>query len=267
MATNSTIEWTETTWNPVTGCAKISPGCDHCYAIREAHRLAGNPNAAVRRAYGGTTLRLNGRTNWSGVLQTIDERLEQPFRWRKPRRIFVNSMSDLFHEDVPVSFIRAVADVMKTAHWHTYQVLTKRPERMRAFLDSDLDVHAQLEHIWWGVSVENRRHGLPRIDELRESRAAVRFLSIEPLLEDLGLIDLDGIHWVIVGGESGPGARPMQPAWVESIRDQCKAANVPFFFKQWGTYGPRDGRIERLGKRAAGRLLDGRTWDEFPKAI
>jgi protein gp37 len=267
MASNSSIEWTQTTWNPVTGCTKVSPGCDNCYAMREAHRLAGNPNLAVQRAYSDTTQRTNGRTNWTGRTRTIRERLDQPLHWRKPRRIFVNSMSDLFHEGLPTSFIHAVAEVMKTANWHTYQVLTKRPERMCDLLGSDLRLHAPLKHIWWGVSVEDRRHGLPRIDELRRSGAAVRFLSVEPLLEDLGPMDLSGIHWVIVGGESGPGARPMNPAWVESIRDQCNEANVPFFFKQWGTYGPRDGKIERLGKKAAGRLLDGRTWDEFPRAV
>jgi protein gp37 len=176
-------------------------------------------------------------------------------------------MSDLFHEDVPTTYVRAVADVMKAADWHTYQVLTKRAARLGRLLKKELRSHAQLDHIWWGVSVENRRHGFPRIDELREAPATIRFLSIEPLLEDLGEIDLTGIHWVIVGGESGPRSRPMQPAWVESIRDQCAAADVAFFFKQWGTYGPKDGRIERLGKRAAGRILSGRTWDEYPDAI
>jgi protein gp37 len=267
MASNSSIEWTETTWNPVTGCTKISPGCDNCYAIREAHRLAGNPNEAVRKAYKGTTRRLNGRTNWTGVVQPIAARLEQPLHWQKPRRIFVNSMSDLFHDDVPTAYVRAVADVMKTANWHTYQVLTKRGQRLHDLLKNELRSHAPLEHIWWGVSVENRRYGFPRIDQLRQSPAAVRFLSIEPLLEDLGEIDLSGIHWVIVGGESGPGSRPMQESWVESIRDQCAAAGVAFFFKQWGMFGPKNGSIERLGKKTAGRVLNGRTWDEYPQAI
>jgi protein gp37 len=267
MASNSSIEWTETTWNPITGCTKISPGCDNCYAIREAHRLAGNPNPGVLKAYMGTTNRLNGRTNWTGVVRTITSRLEQPLHWKKPRRIFVNSMSDLFHEDVPTSYVREVADVMKRADWHTYQVLTKRAGRLRQMLTKDLRAHAALSHIWWGVSVENRRHGFPRIDDLREAPAAVRFLSIEPLLEDLGEIDLTGIHWVIVGGESGPRSRPMQPGWVESIRDQCASAGVPFFFKQWGLFGPKGGHMVRLGKKAAGRLLDGRTWDNYPPAI
>ena len=265
MASNSSIEWTETTWNPVTGCTKVSPGCDNCYAIRQAHRLAGNPNLAVQRAYGETTQRLNGRTNWSGLVRTIPARLEQPLRWNKPRRIFVNSMSDLFHEDVPTTFVLAVSEVMKAADWHTYQVLTKRAERLRELLEKDLRSYAELKHIWWGVSVENRRHGLKRIGELRRAPAAVRFLSIEPLLEDLGEIDLTGIHWVIVGGESGPRSRPMKQSWLESIRDQCAAAGVAFFFKQWGAFGPKDGVLKRLGKKTAGRTLDGRTWNEYPQ--
>ncbi len=267
MATNSSIEWTETTWNPVTGCTKISPGCDNCYAIREAHRLAGNPSPVVQKAYQGTTHRLNGRTNWTGVVQNVSDRLQQPLHWQKPRRIFVNSMSDLFHEDVPTTYILEVADVMKRAGWHTYQVLTKRAKRLRQLLNEELRTLAQLDHIWWGVSVENRRHGFPRIRELQNAAAAVRFLSVEPLLEDLGEIDLAGIHWVIVGGESGPGSRAMQPSWVESIRDQCTAAGVAFFFKQWGSFGPTDDGIKRLGKKAAGRLLNGRTWDQYPQAI
>jgi protein gp37 len=264
VASNSSIEWTETTWNPVTGCSKISPGCDNCYAIREAHRLAGNPSPRVREAYAGITRRLNGRTNWTGEMRPVESRLLQPLEWKKPRRIFVNSMSDLFHEALPAAYVRAVVDVMKRADWHTYQVLTKRVERLREMLSGELRDEAQLPHIWWGVSVENRRHGLPRIDQLRETPARVRFLSVEPLLEDLGEMDLRGIHWVIVGGESGPGARPMQPAWVESIRDQCTAAEVAFFFKQWGSFGPQDGVIQRLGKKTSGRLLNGRTWDEYP---
>jgi protein gp37 len=267
MASNSSIEWTETTWNPITGCTKISPGCDNCYAIREAHRLAGNPSLAVRKAYKGTTRRLNDRINWTGVVRMIPSRLEQPLLWKKPRRIFVNSMSDLFHEDVPSSYVRAVADVMRRADWHTYQVLTKRARRLRLMLNTELRNHSALKHIWWGVSVENRQHGFPRIDDLREASVTVRFLSIEPLLEDLGEIDLTGIHWVIVGGESGPRSRPMQLAWVESIRDQCSSAGVAFFFKQWGTFAPRDGTITRLGKKTAGRVLDGRTWDEYPHVI
>ncbi|HEX4998593.1 MAG TPA: phage Gp37/Gp68 family protein [Terriglobia bacterium] len=265
MASNSTIEWTETTWNPLTGCSKISPGCDNCYAIREARRLSGNPSKRVRAAYEGTTTRVNGRPNWTGLLRTVSERREQPLHWAKPRRIFVNSMSDLFHDDVPTSDVLAIADVMKRADWHTYQVLTKRSARLRDLLNGELRSFAALPHIWWGVSVENRRHGIPRIDDLRQAPVVTRFLSVEPLLEDLGELNLDGIHWVIVGGESGPGSRPMQQDWVESIRQQCAEARVPFFFKQWGTYAPQDGVMTRLGKKAAGRILNGRTWDEYPR--
>jgi protein gp37 len=269
MATNSSIEWTETTWNPVTGCTKISPGCDNCYAIREARRLSGNPNRTVQQSYAGTTAKINGRINWTGQVHCIENRLDQPLHLKQPRRIFVNSMSDLFHEDVPDQYIRAVSDVMKYANWHTYQVLTKRAHRLQSLLKGDLRSHAKLSHIWWGVSVENRKQGLPRIKELQDAPAAIRFLSIEPLLEDLGRIDLSGIHWVIVGGESGPRSRPMQQSWVESIRDQCEAADVAFFFKQWGMFGPAasgDAMIP-LGKKAAGRLLAGRTWDEYPKPV
>jgi protein gp37 len=264
VASNSSIEWTETTWNPLTGCSKISPGCDNCYAIREAHRLAGNPSPRVQDAYRGVTTRVNGRTNWTGAVRAVVERREQPLHWTKPRRIFVNSMSDLFHDDIPTRDVIAIADVMRRADWHTYQVLTKRSGRLRDLLSGEMRVYARLPHIWWGVSVENRRHGLPRVNDLRLAPASVRFLSIEPLLEDLGAIDLTGIHWVIVGGESGPEARPMTPSWVESIHRQCVEARVPFFFKQWGSYGPKDGVMARLGKKAAGRSLNGRTWNEYP---
>ena len=188
-------------------------------------------------------------------LRLIPGKLGEPLRWSKSRMIFVNSMSDLFHEDVPDDYILSVANVMQTANWHTYQVLTKRADRLQESLRTTLREQAMLPHIWWGVSVEDREHGLPRIDLLRDAPAVVRFLSVEPLLEDLGTIDLSGIHWVIVGGESGHGARPMQSAWVESIRDQCAQAGVPFFFKQWGGFQ----------KKKAGRLLDGRTYDERPQ--
>jgi protein gp37 len=184
----------------------------------------------------------------------VPEKLAEPFRWTAPRMVFVNSMSDLFHRDVPDDYIAAAAQVMLRADWHTYQILTKRSDRMKTLLESGLAPASGASHIWWGVSVENRRHGLPRIDHLRSSPALIRFLSIEPLLEDLGPIDLQGINWVIVGGESGAGARPMDPDWVRSIRDRCRDARVPFFFKQWG--GVRKSRH--------GRLLDGRTHDEMP---
>jgi protein gp37 len=187
-------------------------------------------------------------------LRLVPEKLAEPLRWASPKMVFVNSMSDLFHQDVPDEYILQVVRVMQAANWHTYQVLTKRAERMRDLLQTKLRFAYTQPHIWWGVSVENRRHGLPRITHLRNAPATVRFLSIEPLLEDLGPLDLKGIGWVIVGGESGPGARPMEKAWVLSIRDQCSLAQVPFFFKQWG--GVR--------KSQAGRELDGRTYDELP---
>ena len=190
-------------------------------------------------------------------LRLVPEKLGEPLRWRIPKMIFVNSMSDLFHEDVPDDYISAVASVMVAAKWHTYQVLTKRSERLRKLLNSTLNFSANQSHIWWGVSVEDRKYGLPRIEDLRSADAAVRFLSVEPLLEDVGKLNLGGLGWVIVGGESGPGARPMQKEWVASLRDQCRRASVPFFFKQWG--GVR--------KSASGRKLDGRTYDEFPRRV
>lgn len=239
MAEHSSIEWTDATWNPVRGCVKISPGCKHCYAEVFAERFRAVPGHPYEQGFD---------------LRLIPGKLAEPLRWSKARMIFVNSMSDLFHEDVPDAYITAVAQVMQTANWHTYQVLTKRADRLCELLRTTLRAQADLPHIWWGVSVEDRRHGLPRIDHLRATPAKVRFLSIEPLLEDLGTINLDGIHWVIVGGESGPGARPMQAAWVESLRDQCAGARVPFFFKQWGG----------VQKKKTGRHLDGRTYDELP---
>jgi protein gp37 len=240
VADHSSIEWTDATWNPVRGCTKISPGCKHCYAETFAERFRGVPGHPYEQGFD---------------LRVVPGKLEEPLRWSKSRMIFVNSMSDLFHEDVPDDYVLAVAGVMQTANWHTYQVLTKRADRLQQALRTTLHAQSTLPHIWWGVSVEDRAHGLPRIDQLRDSPAAVRFLSIEPLLEDLGDVNLSGIHWVIVGGESGHGARPMQREWVESLRDQCAAAGVPFFFKQWGG----------VQKKKAGRILDGCTYDEKPK--
>ena len=239
MSDQSKIEWTDATWNPVRGCTKISPGCLHCYAETFAERFRGVPGHPFEHGFD---------------LRLVPEKLGDPLRWSGSRRVFVNSMSDLFHDRVPDQYITDVARVMQLADWHTYQVLTKRPARMVSLLRGKLRSIAAKAHIWWGVSVENRRHGLPRIDLLRAAPVSVRFLSVEPLLEDLGAIDLDGIDWVIVGGESGPGARPMKPQWVRSIRDQCAAARVPFFFKQWG--GVR--------KSETGRKLDGAVWDELP---
>ena len=242
MSLNSTIEWTDATWNPVRGCTKISPGCKHCYAETFAERFRGVEGHPYEQGFD---------------LRLVPEKLTEPFIWRSPKLVFVNSMSDLFQLGVPDNYVRAVADVMTKANWHTYQVLTKRSERMRDLLNAELRHAAGQEHIWWGVSVENRKHGLPRIEHLRNSAATVRFLSIEPLLEDLGDINLTGISWVIVGGESGPGARPLKKEWVLSIREQCRKAQVPFFFKQWG------GRRKSLH----GRELDGRTYDEYPPRV
>jgi protein gp37 len=239
MSEHSSIEWTDATWNPVRGCTKISPGCAHCYAETFAERFRGVPGHPYEQGFD---------------LRLIPEKLLEPLRWPHARMIFVNSMSDLFHEDVPEDYIADVARVMELTPWHTYQVLTKRSERMRDFLHGPLSFAARLSHVWWGVSVENRRHGLPRIEHLRAAPAAVRFLSVEPLLEDLGELDLSGIHWIITGGESGPGARPVREEWLLSIRDQCRAAGIPFFFKQWG--GTR--------KKQAGRMLAGQTYDERP---
>ncbi len=242
MSEQSKIEWTEATWNPVRGCTKISDGCKHCYAETFAERFRGVKGHPYRQGFD---------------LRLVPEKLAEPLRWRNPKMIFVNSMSDLFHENVPEDYIVAVAKVMVEAKWHTYQVLTKRSDRLRELLNSSLRFAANQKHIWWGVSVENRKYGLPRIQNLQASDARMRFLSVEPLLEDLGNFNLRGIDWVIVGGESGHGARPMKKEWVVSVRDQCKRQGVPFFFKQWG--GVR--------KKAAGRKLDGKTYDEFPQRV
>jgi protein gp37 len=235
LAGPSTIEWTDATWNPVRGCDKISPGCKHCYALTFAERWRGVPGHAYERGFD---------------LRLVPEALEAPLRWRKGRRIFVNSMSDLFHADVPAAYIEQVFDVMRRAPQHDFQVLTKRAARLRE-LAPTLD---WAPNIWQGVSVESTRY----YDRIRDLVAAegprIRFLSIEPLLERLDDLPLQGIDWVIVGGESGPGAREMRPEWVESIQAQCAAARVPFFFKQWGG----------VHKSRAGRLLHGKPWNEFP---
>lgn len=234
MANNSSIEWTESTWNPVTGCTKISPGCKHCYAERMAKRLLamGQPNYA------------------NGFKLTMHEHvLELPLKWKKPQTIFVNSMSDLFHKDVTDIFIKKVFDVMRRAPWHTFQILTKRAERLEEF-------HGELpwgKNVWMGVSVENEDCKY-RIDLLRKTSAQVKFISFEPLIGRIGKVDLKDIDWAIVGGESGPRARYMSPEWVADLRDRCLAQKVPFFFKQWGG----------VNKKKTGRLLDGRTWDEMP---
>jgi len=255
MSDRTAIEWTDSTWNPVTGCTQVSPGCDHCYALRFAERFRGVPGHPFEH---GFDLRLR------------PERLTQPLRWRKPRRVFVNSMSDLFHADVPDEFIAQVFAVMAASPRHTFQVLTKRPQRMRRWLSHPaaqarvweaarqlgLAVDGAswpLPNVWLGTSIENNNYAW-RADFLRRTPAAVRFISAEPLLGPLDRLDLTGIHWLITGGESGPGHRPCDPAWVRDLRDRCVAAGVAFFFKQWGGTRPTSG----------GRLLDGRTWDEYP---
>ena len=325
MSSNSKIAWTDATWNPVVGCSKVSPGCKHCYAINHVHRMAGNPNPKIAAANEGLTVIEGGYPNWTGKVRLIPERLSIPMKRRKPTRYFVNSLSDLFHKELPDEDIDKVVSVMALCPRHTFQILTKRSERMinywcaaectlrnaevsaaaktlstsirpfalpserifetrRIALGEAWKIYAwPLPNVWLGVSVESRKY-LSRIDHLRQTPAAVRFLSLEPLLEDLGQLDLTGIDWVIVGGESGPGARPMHPDWVRSIRDQSVAAGVPFFFKQWGAYCPfpiiddkkRDNfvdvpvgdathhRMFRVRKKWATCLLDGRTWDEMP---
>lgn len=236
MAISSNIEWTDSTWNPITGCTKISPGCKHCYAETFAERFRGVPGHPFEQ---GFDLRL-----WP-------ERLDLPLKWKQPRIIFVNSMSDLFHERVSADFIFKVFETMQAAHWHKFQILTKRSERLRRLART----LPWPTNVWMGVSVESPTYTF-RIDDLRDVPSAVRFLSIEPLLAEIPGLDLDGIDWVIVGGESGPKCRPMDAEWVRRIRRECKSQKVPFFFKQWG--GTR--------KKLRGRMLDGRTWDEMPVA-
>jgi protein gp37 len=234
MGDKSAIEWTDATWNPVTGCTKLSPGCKHCYAERLAGRLQAMRNPRYGNGFG---------------LTLHPDQLALPLKWRQPRRIFVNSMSDLFHEAIPEYFIREVFSVMARAHWHVFQVLTKRAQRL-AELAPNLEWPS---NVWQGVSIEDAEY-VDRIANLRAVPAAVRFLSIEPLLDPMPKLSLREIHWVIVGGESGPHARPMQPQWATGIKNQCVAAGVPFFFKQWGGRTPKSG----------GRMLGGRTWDEMP---
>lgn len=303
MSSKSNIEWTDATWNPCLGCSKISPGCKKCYAIREVHRMASNPHPRVRAANEGLTVLEGGYLNWTGEVRLVPERLQIPLRTRKPTTYFVNSLSDWLHDSLDFPTISRIWLTMLACPWHRFQLLTKRAERLPDFVrwsydgpDPQAYAERSAAHMWLGVSVESRGY-LSRIDHLRRTPAAVRFLSLEPLLEDLGQLDLTGIHWVIVGGESGPGARPMHPDWVRSIRDQCVAAGVPCFFKQWGEWSPghplidkfhpeygktqqqsvtfsggsllknpclKYERMTRVGKKAAGRFLDGRTWDEMP---
>ena len=239
MADNSTIEWTDATWNPVTGCTKVSRGCDNCYAERFAERFRGVPGHPFETGF-DLTLR--------------PERLEQPLGWKRPRMVFVNSMSDLFHKEIPQSHIASVFDTMERANWHTYQVLTKRSSLLQKFVNDRYQNTPAPKHIWLGVSVEDEK-AATRIAHLQAANASVRFLSIEPLLAPVGKLSLKGIDWVIVGGESGPRARPIDEKWIINIRNQCVRAGVAFFFKQWGGSSPK----------AGGRLLEGREWNQFPK--
>lgn len=247
---DSSIEWTDATWNPVAGCTVITPGCTNCYAMRMAARL----EAMGTDKYVGLTRKSGKRAVWTGRVTVDDAALALPGSWRKSRHIFVNSMSDLFHEDVPVEFISRVWDVMRNTPQHTYQILTKRPKRMRE-LSAVLN-RKPLPNVWLGTSVEHAET-LWRLDELRKTKAAIRFISFEPLLGSVAEADVSGIQWVIVGGESGPRARPMKPAWVEEIKDLCEDAGAAFFFKQWGG----------VNKAKTGRELHGRTWDEMPERV
>jgi protein gp37 len=242
MSDHSKIEWTDATWNPLRGCTKISPGCKHCYAETFAERFRGVKGHPYEQGFD---------------LRLIPEKISEPFQWPGPRTVFVNSMSDLFQPNVPDDYIEDVVRVMVEANWHTYQVLTKRADRLKELLRTRLRFAADQRHIWWGVSVEDKKYGLPRIEHLQTAPAAVRFLSIEPLLEDLAEFDMSGIAWAIIGGESGHGARPMDKVWVERVLRLCKEQGVLFFFKQWGG----------VHKSKTGRLLNGRTHDDMPERI
>jgi protein gp37 len=238
MASSTAIEWTDATWNPVTGCSKLSAGCDNCYAERFSERFRGVPDHPFENGFDLTLRPL---------------RLEQPLHWKQPRMIFVNSMSDLFHKEVPRAFISKVFDTMEKANWHTFQILTKRSSLMRDFLRNRYGDGRGPNHMWFGVSIEDGNR-LSRLRHIQQAPAGVRFLSIEPLIGPVGQLDLTGIDWVIAGGESGPKSRPMEREWVREIRDQCRDAKVAFFFKQWGGFRPKSG----------GRKLDGREWSQFP---
>lgn len=238
MATQTAIEWTDATWNPVSGCTKVSSGCDNCYAERLSERFRGTAGHPFESGF-DLTLR--------------PHKLAEPLGWRRPRRVFVNSMSDLFHKDIPIEFIDRVFETMERANWHVFQVLSKRSSLLRNYVSARYGSGVAPPHIWLGVSVENK-DALVRMRHLRQSRATTRFVSFEPLLEDVGCVDLRGVHWVIVGGESGPGRRPIDAAWVRGLRDQCGAADVAFFFKQWGGATPK----------AGGNSLDGHSWLQYP---
>lgn len=242
MTTGTKIEWTEMTWNPTVGCTKISPGCKHCYAEKMAERLQAMGTPGYENGF---------------KLTMLANRLDDPLKRKKPTTYFVNSMSDLFHEDIPFEFIDQVFDTIRQADWHTFQILTKRGDRLAEYFRNKVAP----DNAWLGVSVEDRKYGVPRINQLRQVNATIRFLSVEPLLEDVGTLDLTDIHWVIVGGESGPKARPMRPEWLDAVQRQCETQNVAFFFKQWGGWGA-DGK--KRAKKHNGRELNGRTYDEMP---
>ncbi len=248
MAGVSEIEWTDATWNPISGCTILSPGCSNCYAMRMAARLQsmGHP------AYSGTTRKVKGKAVWTGRIHVNENAITIPLHWRSPRKVFVNSMSDLFQDGVPSDAIAKIWSVMEATPQHTFQILTKRPENMLRIVTSKrLPV---LPNVWLGTSVESEKYK-KRIDHLRLVPAAVRFISFEPLIKSVGKLNLEGIHWAIVGGESGPKARPMQQEWVQEIQAQCRKQRVAFFFKQWGG----------VNKKKTGRLFRGRTWDEYPR--
>lgn len=248
MAGLSDIEWTDATWNPISGCTIVSPGCTNCYAMRMAARL----QAMGHPSYQGVTRKSGGRPKWTGRLHLNEAVLDAPMRWRAPRKIFVNSMSDLFQDGIPDEFIARVWDVMVRADHHTFQILTKRPENMlRVVTQNNLAVRS---NIWLGASVESAAYK-DRIEKLRRAPAGVRFVSFEPLIGGVGRVNLSGIHWAIVGGESGPGARPMKVEWINTLEKECRRQDVAFFFKQWGG----------VNKKAAGREYRGRTWSEFPQ--
>ena len=245
MSTQSKIEWTEQTWNPATGCTKISPGCKYCYAETMAKRLQAIGTAGYENGF---------------KLSLMPERLSQPLNRKKPTLYFVNSMSDLFHEDIPEDYLDQIFTIIQQTPYHTYQILTKRAVRMREYFTTRLVPN----NVWLGVTVEDKEYGIPRIDELRQIPAKVRFLSIEPLLEDLETVNLTDIHWVIVGGESGHKARPMDKEWVINIKQQCEAEGIAFFFKQWGTWG--EDKVKRK-KKLNGKELDGKIWQQYPEII
>lgn len=251
----SRIEWTDATWNPVAGCSVVSAGCSHCYAMEMAKRL----EAMGVEKYAGLTRRSGNRTVWNGTVREDDAALSIPRRWKKPRKIFVNSMSDLFHECVSDRFILAVWRVMRETPHHNYQILTKRPERMAHVVSSQ--VGEVLSNVWLGTSVEDSQT-TDRIDQLRETPAAIRFISFEPLIGPIGPVNLHGVHWAIVGGESGKNARPIREEWIDEIHAQCHTASTAFFFKQWGTWGSDN---KKRSKKANGREYRGRTWDEMPR--